>query len=243
MIAYIRSEYNEVGGRGGRVEVVRTASELVLVRPDGSGERVLRRGRDFVAIDTAAAEQHGRPVWSPNGTEILVPAYHYDRDGDLQESYTLTVHVETGRAELLALPAWEYSWSPDGQRLAFASTDLDRDELVVETVKPDGTDRTLVVRLQRATGWGSVDWSPAGTMLAFIRCPSYVADSPAGMCHLVTVSASGAGLRKLAPVGARDDIGNPDSVPPGPSWAKLSVSNKSTRVLGARTGAHARRGS
>jgi Tol biopolymer transport system component len=95
----------------------------------------------------------------------------------------------TGRRTLTRHPAYhlEPSWSPDGQRIAFASNrDRNSDSLDVYVMNANGGDQRRVTRTKG--GDSSIDpaWSPDGRRIAFARNDG-----------LYVVNADGSGLRKL----------------------------------------------
>jgi Tol biopolymer transport system component len=84
-------------------------AELVVVRSDGSGSRVVLTGAIYSA-----------PTWRPDGRRITVIRENI-RDSWLTSSDVLDVDPATARAtRLLRLPAFAYgvSWSPSGRSLA-----------------------------------------------------------------------------------------------------------------------------
>ena len=91
------------------------------------------------------------------------------------------------------------AWSPDGTRLAVTSwSDEAGDD--VYTMKPDGTDRTLVLRSA-----GSPSWSPDGKQLVVVR----ETDVATG---LMVVNADGTGARALQ---GTSDASGPEWSPDG----------------------------
>lgn len=78
----------------------------------------------------------------------------------------------------------DYSWSPDGQRVAFV-----RQGALWVTQVPDGTPRVLVPRGKMGA---APQWSPDGRLIAFVR-----GARPAGH-RLLTVRASGGEPRTFA---------------------------------------------
>ena len=86
--------------------------------------------------------------------------------------------------------AIDAAWSPDGTRLAVSLWTAEDELPGVYTMKPDGSDRTLVVR-----NGSSPTWSPDGKSLAVVRQP-YLESA---RTQLVVVSADGADERVLLP--------------------------------------------
>ncbi len=152
---------------------------LYLVRPDGSGLRMLVDETDAISF----------PRWSPAGDRIayIVGGQDQERPGllrvyDFQTDRAITLSESAGASPLG--PA--ASWSPDGRRLAFFETtdggrvrifDLERSKLI-DTAEIPGT---------------QPDWSPDGDRLAIVS-----SEGSAGEQDLYLVAANGEELRRLA---------------------------------------------
>lgn len=167
-----------------RLEV---SSRLYVLQTEGAVKRTLRGEFDFVARQP--------PAWSPDGRWLAVT-------GVSDEGAWIAAMQESRRLEgkgrwtihLIAMPNGDEvirlsdavsgaSWSPDGQRLAFAKSD--GDEVALYTVAADGTDAR---RLTTITGWqlhsgGYEDWDPTR---AWIKTVSW---SPDGTYILYTCGA------------------------------------------------------
>jgi Tol biopolymer transport system component len=89
------------------------------------------------------------------------------------------------------------AWSPDGTRLAVTSFESDRFD--VFTMKPDGSERTLV--LENAQ---SPSWSPDGKQLVVVRDCSSCAEE--GVTSLAIVDADGKDVRALGRDGSKDSL-------------------------------------
>jgi hypothetical protein len=85
-------------------------STLHVIRPDGSGERILRDGADFVLPDYAAAETYGQPAWATDGKHILLPTAQLDSDGQ-GDAYMLLVDAATGAVRNLTARYGDYAWA------------------------------------------------------------------------------------------------------------------------------------
>ena len=119
------------------------------------------------------------PAYSPDGTRIVFYKETFrPHDVDL---YTITVDGKQ-LEQLTDYPGKEYSpdWSPDGQKIVFYQ-DTSTKGLRIFTIRPDGTDRQLVVQ----DGKDPV-WSPDGRKIAFTR------DG-----HVYTVNSDGSGERQV----------------------------------------------
>ncbi|MCH8901398.1 MAG: PD40 domain-containing protein [Chloroflexi bacterium] len=167
---------------------------LYLVRPDGSGLRMLVDETDAISF----------PRWSPDGERIayIVGGQDQERPGllrvyDFKTGRAITVS-ERASASPLGPAA---SWSPDGRRIAFFEAtdggrvrifDLERSKLL-DTAEIPGT---------------QPDWSPTGNTLAIVS-----PEGAAGEQGLYLVAANGEDLRRLAE--RRGVEGNPRWSPDG----------------------------
>jgi Tol biopolymer transport system component len=135
-------------GDGSQVAFERRSNgrrEIVAVRADGTGERVLLELSD---------RQEGGFAWSPDGRELLVPTAQYsatfgeypapDEKGPPTELWVYD--VDTGEHEVVPTPherIYVQSWAPDGRLVAMAAT----------TIEPrsSGTERLYVFDLESGT--------------------------------------------------------------------------------------------
>ena len=98
--------------------------------------------------------------------------------------------TETASLVPKSLELGDPAWSPDGTLLAVTSFEMDRFD--VFTMKPDGSERTLV--LENAQ---SPSWSPDGKQLVVVReCSSCAADEE-GATSLAVVNADGTDVHGL----------------------------------------------
>ena len=145
-----------------------TYRDLYVINADGSGLRRLTRHR----LDAVA------PVWSPDGREIAVDEYY---DG----TYAIWVVSASGGGERRVTPGWRFggpAWSRDGRWIAFTNVHGN----AVYVVRPDGTGRRVLAKLDGAErAWG-VEWSPDGRRIAVI-----------GDGDLWVMNADGTELRNL----------------------------------------------
>ncbi|MGO9019636.1 MAG: hypothetical protein ACLQVJ_14930 [Syntrophobacteraceae bacterium] len=122
--------------------------ELYSVRLDGSD---LRRLTDNFALDD-------HPAWSPNGSRIAFvstrePAH---TPGKAWNAVYVMNADGSGVRRLSPIDASDYSpaWSPTGDLIAFASGSGEKGCTDIHAMKPDGSDRRLIVR---NGGWPSFE--------------------------------------------------------------------------------------
>jgi TolB protein len=124
------------------------AGQLALIRPDGSGFRLLTDGN----------ASSGFPSWSPDGKQLVFRVMGGGQQG---------LRILTLSSGKIAELTTEYDtfpvWSPRGDRIAFCSMrDGDFD---IYTVRPDGTE---VRKLTNSHGNDShPTWSPDGNWIVF----------------------------------------------------------------------------
>jgi len=148
------------------------ADDIVVVRPDGSGRRVV----------VAAPGAQFDPSWSPDGKRIV---YRDSARGINEDDEIYVVNADgTGRTNLTRNPANDYSpaWSPDGTLIAFSSNRGGMRSIWV--MRPDGSD----ARSLRISG-EYPSWSPDSRSIVFAR--------PGGDYDLWIVAADGTSSRPL----------------------------------------------
>jgi TolB protein len=122
--------------------------QLAVIRPDGSGLRLLTDGK----------ASSGFPSWSPDGRQVV-----YRVMGEGEEGLRILT-LESGKITKLTSDYDTFPvWSPRGDRIAFCSfRDGDFD---IYTVRPDGSE------LRKLTDSHSNDahpiWSPDGKWIVF----------------------------------------------------------------------------
>lgn len=166
--------------------------QLYVMNADGS--KVAR------VLESDTWDTH--PVWSPDQTRIAFlrqplgqPAPGASQGADQLEIWVWPVDGsgEVRVADLAAEAA--PAWSPDGQKLVFASDrDGDRDIYVVNV---DGSDLTNLT--DDADRDGDPAWSPDGTQLAFTE--------PEGVSIM---RLDGSGTRPLTTIGGASPVWSPD---------------------------------
>ena len=110
-----------------------------------------------------------QPSWSPGGTRIAftgratvdAPDHIYVMDADGKNPRNLTKQNPINQL----LVDWEPSWSPDGERIAFAAS-RDAFGWCIYMMDADGSNQQ---RLSDNSGWdSSPSWSPDGERIAFV---------------------------------------------------------------------------
>lgn len=137
-----------------------SATELLALRPDGSGRRRL--------TDNGVAESS--PDWSPDGARIVFMSAQVPKAG---QQFTLTdvVVMEADGSRLRRLTEETQSaghprWSPDGQRILFDRFDAQAGKFRVHVLSSDGTGaRPLTSSL---TDNFSAEWSPDGASILYL---------------------------------------------------------------------------
>jgi Tol biopolymer transport system component len=129
------------------------------------------------------------PVWSPNGRQIAFNRVYFlgSQRSDLwiMEADGSDAHLIPGTETDYVLEA---SWSPDGSRIAYS----DVDHHSINTIRPDGTDRRVVIEGVGGTSPRAPDWSPDGSRFAFMSRDTFARDT------LYTANVDGSNLRSMA---------------------------------------------
>jgi TolB protein len=172
---------------------------LVMNASDGSAQKDLT---NTPPVDGYEVRERG-PAYSPDGTKIVFYKETFrPHDVDL---YTMNANGTAVR-QITDYPGKEYSpdWSPSGQRIVF-HRDTQTKGSRIFTIKPDGTDRQLVVQ----DGNDPV-WSPDGRKIAFTRNG-----------HVYTVNPDGSGVSEVP--GSPPESGLRESLP---SWGPRPASTQ-----------------
>ena len=109
---------------------------------------------------------HAVPEWSPDGQQLA-----FVEEDSRRNLYTVRADGSelTKISETFSPP----SWSPDGSRLAF--TKLDGEDVVLYTVKPNGSDLRAITKITDREAYGgryliwitTLAWSPEGSHIMF----------------------------------------------------------------------------
>src|SRR5215216_7573523 len=148
---------------------------LVMNAKDGSAKKNLTNTPPVNGYEVRERD----PAYSPGGTKIVFYKETFrPHDVDL---YTINANG-TGVKQITDYKGKEYSpdWSPSGQRIVFYQVTRTKGARIV-TIRPDGTDRQLVVQ----DGSDPI-WSPDGRKIAFTR------DG-----HAYTVNPDGSGVAEV----------------------------------------------
>ncbi len=146
-IAFVRYiDPPPLGGRdGGRT--------ILTMRPDGTG----------LARLTKASGSETGPAWSPDSMHLVYSFYLY-RDGSSDSGLLRMRAAGTHKVRLTQTHDYgsHYLWAPNGERIAFERSSYDvveeRGTYYLYTMKPDGSDKRLVITAPY--GFGAYDWQP-----------------------------------------------------------------------------------
>lgn len=177
--------------------------EIYVMNRDGT--EIVRLTHNIDALD-------GWPAWSPDGLKI---AFQSDRSGGTKPKFDIYVMNADGSDQkpLTTNPTHDRwpAWSPDGAWITFTSNRL----VVKKTylMRPDGSDLTLLSRLNVGYDDRYSTWSPDGqiTFVSNREAPSdgstddeiYVMDANGLNVRQLTNNSAGDWLARWSPDGTR----------------------------------------
>ena len=154
-----------IGGSAGQLvfaSMLSGTSQIYLVNADGTSLQPL----------TSMEEGACQPSWSPDGSQLVFISPCRGRGEFYENMYTdSSLYVidadGTDVRPLTAVPSSDFdpAWSPDGERIAFASSRDGRKEIYLLTI-----DSGAIIRLTTSTGDvenSQPSWSPDGNQIAY----------------------------------------------------------------------------
>ena len=103
-----------------------------------------------------------------SGSEVLIAS---GRDVDSDETDLYLIALDGSAPRRLASPGTDEmspTWSPGGDRIAFARQSPGGASADIVISQPDGTGERVISHLGATGGWASPTWSPDGTRLAYV---------------------------------------------------------------------------
>lgn len=206
------------------------ASAIGVVRPDGSGARLILQA-------TGGGSVIGNPSWSPDGRTLAFVRRAIGPDGGDGELWALDLTTSSLR-RLFAHPGWDDiqpAWSPDGRRIAFAS------HVAAPTRRPYAIwlldlDTGVAGTVAHHPEWSLVrpSWSPGGGWIIFT---AEIATQPARDVRLYYVEDGGGTVYGPLTTGAEPDWAGVTSFePPTPGPGATATPADPTPSPGPGTG-------
>jgi len=216
---------------GGAKDGLNNTCDLVYtVKENGRGLRRLVGCRFKVGNGTGTPDSDcvgvDDPAWSPDGARIAFQYNLVDKafGGSLKVSAGIWIVKTNGTGlqqvtEQTPGTSWDSgpAWSPDGRKLAFVRSDLQREADAIFTVNVDGGGLTQVTPWE-LNGGDRADWSPDGRWILFR------VDGADGSSNLYKVHPDGTGLTSLTKQGAA-----------GYHYLSASFSPSGTQIVTSRT--------
>lgn len=148
------------------------SGKLEVIRPDGSGRRVLV----LESVGLPPPSPYAAMTWTPDGETIAYSQYR--SIGDKSETSIWSVEVATGRTkQLMALeephPIVQISWSPDGSQLGLVTVPLadigaeSPSGSSIWVLSADGAQQKEILK-GLGVVWGFA-WAPGSGNIAFVQ--------------------------------------------------------------------------
>jgi dipeptidyl aminopeptidase/acylaminoacyl peptidase len=134
----------------------------------------------FAPMDVFELQWADRPAVSPDGRRIVYERRFFDPMKDVRRSNLWLVDVASGQSRPLtsgSVSDGQATWSPDGKRLAYVSSDVGGRQIHVRWL--DGGETARITQLPRAPS--NLAWSPDGRLLAYT---AFVPSEPAPLASL-----------------------------------------------------------
>jgi Tol biopolymer transport system component len=193
-----------------------TNGEIVFSRglPDGS-EHVfaVQPGVAGEQLITSGGAIYADPSVAPDGRAIAV-VHSLPRFADMNaEGVIATFTMDGGEPLWITDPlprVGDPSWSPEGDRIAFAASTSNGRLPGIYVIDADGSDMRLVVKLDGVT-LSAPDWSPDGKSLVFVALSASESEADLMEPDIYRVGLDGTGLTNLTQTPAVGEW--------SPSWA------------------------
>ena len=195
------------------------AAVLAFSSDDGNQQRgdiytVRADGRDLRQLTSASGDFYAdKPVWSPDGTRIVFRSYHESRNSveviDAGGGNRTTLWTSAPGRDQYCAEHDDFTWSPDGQTVAFAAHEACPGQPSLFVVPADGS--AQAVRLL-APGTNGVfpRFSADGRRIAFLGAEA----GGTGGLYVAEVGSAGAGVGGLRARRIGPDLG----VQPADQW-------------------------
>jgi TolB protein len=160
-------------------------THIAWVREGEAGKQIVASDWDgYAPQPLTGASLNLLPAWSPDGKSI---AYSSFREGTGAHLFVVDVATQKIRPLLLTGDfATGASWSPDGSRLVFSSSQNDNTDVYLAQADGSGAKRLTDSRGIDV----SASWSPDGKRIAFVS-------ERAGTPQIYTMAADGSDVRRL----------------------------------------------